>query len=107
MGCDAYINDDLLDDPWCQSCIDSYLDITDKDTDKDYLMAEKEGVWSSAYEEIYIPMILTPSSDVPLFDQFVALSVRWSFFNRHLYESTSVELDEEYAELMFDWWTVT
>jgi len=29
MGCEAYINDDLLDDPWCQSCIDSYLDITD------------------------------------------------------------------------------
>jgi len=38
-----------------------------------------------------------------MFDHFVALAVRWSFFDRHLYDPMSMECDEEYAEVMLDW----
>jgi len=44
-----------------------------------------------------------PSWHFPTFDHFLALSVRWSFVDRHLKESTSEEHDEDYAELRLDW----
>jgi len=107
MGCEAYLNDDLYDNPWCQSCIDSQKDFTDEESDDNYLMTEEEEVWSLAYVELDLSIFLTPSWDFPTFDHFVGLSVWWSVFDRYLYESTSVEYDEEYAELMLDRWTVT
>ena len=92
-----------LHNPCCQSCIDSYTDCLDEETNDDYLTADEEQVWSLAYEELNFSIFLTPSWGFPTFDHFVALSVRWRFFDRYLYESTSVEHDEEYAELMLDW----
>jgi len=107
MGCEVYIDNDLYDDPWCQSCINSNSDITDKDTDNDNFTADKEVVWSLAYEEMYHPTILTRIWDFSTFDHFVALPVRWSVFGRHDCESTSEEQDEVYAEHMLDWRTIT
>ena len=103
MGCEAYIDNDLAEDPWCQSCIDSYSDITEEDTDDDYLTADEEEVWFLAYEEADLSIFVTPSWDIPTFDHFVALSFRMSFFDRHFYKSISMEQDEEYAELMLNW----
>jgi len=107
MGCEAYIDDDLAEDQWWQSSIHSYSDIADEDTDNDYVTADKEEVWSLAYEELDLSIFLTHSWDFPTFDHFVALSVRWRFFDRYLYEFTSEESDVQYPELMLDWWTVT
>jgi hypothetical protein len=76
MGCEAYINDDLAEDSWCQSCINSYSDITDDDTDNNYVIAEQEEVWSLAYEELNFSIFVTPSWDFPMLDHFVALAVR-------------------------------
>jgi hypothetical protein len=103
MGCEAYINDDLLEDACCQSGIVSYSDITSDDADNDYIMADEAEVWVFAYKEIYLPTIFTPSWDFPTFDHFVALSVRSTFFDRQLSEAMSEEFDEEYAELILDW----
>jgi hypothetical protein len=103
MGCKAYINDDLLEDPWCQSCINSYSDIKDKDTDNNYFTADEEEVWTLAFEKIYLPTSFTPTWDFPTFDHFVALSVRWSFFDSCHYMSVSMKYDEEYVKRMFDW----
>jgi len=90
MGFEAYICD-LFDNPWCPSYIDFYSDIPDEATSNDYFTADKAEVWSLAYEELYCPKIIMPSSDFPMFDHIVTLSVRWSFCNRYLYESTFVE----------------
>jgi len=103
MGCEAYLDDDLYDNPWCQSCIDSYSDSMDENMDNDYLTADVEEVCSLAYVELDLSIFLMPLWDVPSFDHFVALSVRWRFFDRYLYKFTYVEQAEEYAELMLDW----
>jgi len=78
------------------------LPLSHEDTDNDYITVDKEDVWSLAYEELNLSILLTPSWDFPTFDHFVALSVGWSFFDRHYNESTSEEYDEEYAEIMLD-----
>ena len=75
MGCEAYLNDDLYDNPCCQSCIDSQKDFTDEESDDNYLMTEEEEVWSLAYVEFDLSIFLTPSWDFPTFDHFVGLSV--------------------------------
>jgi hypothetical protein len=45
-GCEANIDDDLFENQWCQSCIDSYSDITHEDTGKIYIMGDQDIVWS-------------------------------------------------------------
>jgi len=107
MSCEAYIDDDLAEDQSCQSCIDFCSKIADEDTDNDYVTADKEEVWSLAYEELDLSIFLTPSWDFPTFEHFVALSVGWSVFDQYLYEFTSEESDVQFAELMLDWWMVT
>jgi len=89
VGCESYIDDDLYDDPCGQSCIDSDSDLTEEDTDNDYVRADKEVVWSLAYEKIYRPTICTPSRDFPTFYHFVAPSVRCSCFNSRYFKSMS------------------
>lgn len=91
MGCEAYIDDDLLEGPWCESCINSYSDTTREDSNDDYITADEQEVWSLAYEKIYLPTILTPSWYFRFFDHFVALSVGYSFFDSPLYDIISVE----------------
>jgi len=90
MGCEAYIGDDLPVDQGCQSCIDSYSEIMDEDTDKDYVTAHEEEVLSLAYEVLNLSIFLTASWDFPMFEQWVVLSVRWRFFdsyrNEYMYE---------------------
>jgi hypothetical protein len=103
MGCEAYIDDDLLEDPWYESWINSYLDITDEDTDKHYVMVDEEEVWSLVYDELDLSPFNTPLLDFPTFDHFVARSAKWSFLDRHFDESTLEEYDEEYAQLLLDW----
>jgi len=107
MGCEVYIDDDLYNDPWCQSCIDFYSDFMDEETDNVSFTADQVEVWFLAYKELYLLTILMPSWDFPTFDHFFTLSVRWSFFDRYLSKSTSGKQDEEYTKLMLDWQTVT
>jgi len=103
MGCEAYIDRDLTEDPWYQSCIDSYSDLTDEDSDNDYVTANQKEVWSLAYKESNLSIFLMPIWYFPAFDHFVALAVRWSFTDRYLYDSKSTEYNEEYSQLMLDW----
>jgi len=74
----------------------------DQDNNNNCATAEDEKVWSLAYEELKLPIFPTPSWYFSIFDHFVVLSVRWSFFNRYIYEFMSDENDEEYAKLMLD-----
>jgi hypothetical protein len=59
MSGEANIDDDLYNDPWCQSIIDPYSDITGEDTAKHYFTANEEAVWSLACDEINLPIICT------------------------------------------------
>jgi hypothetical protein len=60
-----------------------------------------------ACDEINLPIICTHTWDFPTFDHFIALAVRCSFLDRHLYDSKSMEYNEEHTVLMLHWSMVT
>jgi hypothetical protein len=79
----------------------------DEDSDNEYVTADEEEVCYLAYQELNLSIFLKPTWDFPTFDHFVPLAVRWSFFDRHLFDPTSMEYDEEYAKLILYWSMVT
>jgi hypothetical protein len=75
----------------------------DTDTNNYDITVDEKEVWSLAFKVFDLSIFLMPSLELPTFDSFFALSVRWSFFDRHFNKSTSVEQDAEYAMLVLHW----
>jgi hypothetical protein len=80
-GCEAFIENDLAEDPRYQSCIDCNSDCRDKETYNHYVMADDEEVSSLASKELNLSIFCMPSLDFHIIDHFVDFSVWWSFLH--------------------------